>query len=347
MPKDISADILSHLADGPLSVEAYMAACVEAYYSDGVVFGADGDFITAPEISQVFGELIGFWLAVTWTLMGKPDRVHLVELGPGRGTLMADMLRTSGQVPPFKDALHVHLVERSPALRALQAERLADVDVTWHQALDTVPDGPALIVANEFLDALPIQQWEWGGDAWCARGIQASGDVLGYTTLPETAQNDWPMGSAPGVIRETAPAVTQAVTQMADRIMAHGGCALVIDYGYTNPAEGDSLQAVQKHKPVPVLQNPGLADLTAHVDFSEVAEAAEAAGALVHGPVAQGTWLKRLGIDVRAAQLANHAPEKSGDILGRIRRLIDPKAMGELFKVMAFTQPNVKLEGFE
>ena len=346
MPKDITAALQARIAEtGPLPLESFMASCIEAYYSEGVVFGADGDFITAPEISQVFGELIGFWLAVSWQALGSPAAINLVELGPGRGTLMADILRSAAQVPAFRDAISVHLVEQSSTLRGLQKETLAGQDITWHDNLNDLPADPALFVGNEFLDALPIQQFEWDGTAWRGRAVQASGSIFGFTTQ-QPLEVTFPPGSAVGVLREQSPAVDGVVAQISDHIKAHGGCALLIDYGYLAAAEGDSLQAVRRHKPVPVLQQPGMADLTAHVNFASVADVASQLGLAVHGPTTQGAWLKNLGIDVRAAQLATHAPDKAEDILGRCRRLTDPAAMGELFKVIALAPPGVPLEGF-
>ena len=335
---------------GPISVADYMNAATKEYYAQGDVFGSRGDFITAPEISQTFGEIIGLWCAVVWQNMGNPNPCRLIECGPGRGTLMADALRAASRVPGFFEALDVHLVEQSGALRDRQREKLEGHNITWHERLDTCPDGPVLLIGNEFLDALPIRQMENTTAGWMERRIGL--DDLGRFrfTLHDTAESvsDAPRDADIGTIYETSPAIKTFVTNVATRILRHRGAALFIDYGHKKSAVGETLQAVQRHQPHPVLEAPGTADITAHVDFEVAAKAAQSAGATVYGPIEQGIWLKQLGITVRGALLAKGKPSDVAlDIESSIRRLTEPNAMGALFKVMALTHPDLEPpEGF-
>jgi len=336
-------------AEGPLSLETVMGEANAAYYARGDVLGAAGDFITAPEISQVFGELIGLWMAVTWQAMGAPDRVCLVECGPGRGTLMADLLRALAPVPPFRRALDIHLVETSPTLRARQRDTLADVAITWHDTLDSVPDDrPLLLVANEFVDALPIRQVVKRGADWRLRrvGLDPARDALAFVdgeTVPADDLAPEVRDSAPdGAIAEINSAGRAFAAAVGARLVARGGAALLIDYGHARAAAGDTLQAVRRHRFHPVLSDLGDADLTAHVDFQSLAEAAREAGATAHGPVEQGEWLMSLGVEARAAMLrAGAAPNQNEMIRQAVRRLIDPSEMGRLFKAFAMTAPGV------
>ncbi len=338
--------------DGPMSVADFMAAASDAYYARGDVFGAAGDFTTAPEISQTFGEIIGAWIAVTWQNMGGAAPLRLVECGPGRGTLMADALRAASRVDGFSQAVQVHLVERSAALRSRQRATLGGRAVAWHAAVSEVPPGPMILVANEFLDALPIRQFEKTGDGWAERCVTLN--AAGRFTFTLRPAPDAPVppalaGRAPaGAIFETAPAVMTAVASIARRIAEGGGAALLIDYGYTVAGLGDSLQGVKAHRHHPVLETPGEADLTAHVNFAAVAETARHCGASVHGPIEHGAWLKRLGINARGATLATAAsPDKARDILAGIERLTAPAAMGSLFKVIAITHRTLPVpDGF-
>lgn len=309
---------------GPIGVDRYMAECVAAYYAGRDRFGRGGDFTTAPEISQMFGEIIGLWMADLWDRAGRPARVNLVELGPGRGTLMADLLRAARALSPFADAIRVHFVETSPTLRAAQAERVPSA--TWHDDLSDVPQGtPLLVIANEFFDALPIQQEVRVDGVWQERRIGVAADAFVFT----------PEGDA---IRETAPARTDYAGTLAARIAADGGAALLIDYGYEGPAEGDSLQALAAHAAADPLAAPGEHDLTAHVDFTPLAEAARAAGVHVSPLALQGPFLLALGIESRAERLSRGLdPEARHAIAGTMRRLTLPQAMGSLFKVLAFT----------
>lgn len=332
--------------DGPISVARFMAIALghptRGYYATRDPFGAAGDFITAPEISQMFGELIGLWAATVWQQQGKPAPVRLVELGPGRGTLMADALRVVGvAMPAFRAAVEVHLVETSSSLRAVQERTLAGRNCTpvWHDRVDTLPEGPALILANEFFDALPIRQFVRAARGWCERqvGLEAQGQLaFGLRGEPEPALT----GSGPeGSVLEICPAAQDIVADVAHRLARHGGAALVIDYGRVTSGFGDTLQAVRAHRFADPLADPGNADLTAHVDFAALARTAAQGGAAVHGPVTQGSFLQALGLSQRAAALKRNAtPAQSQAIDTAVARLAGPDpGMGELFKVLAFT----------
>ncbi|HUA53275.1 MAG TPA: SAM-dependent methyltransferase [Candidatus Sulfotelmatobacter sp.] len=346
-------------ASGPMDVAEFMARAlgdpVHGYYRTRDPLGAKGDFITAPEVSQMFGELIGLWCAETWQRLGAPTPVHLVELGPGRGTLMADALRaTARAAPAFRAALDLHLVETSPALRDAQRARLAGAAPTWHDDVASVPDGPALIVANEFLDALPIHQLARTEDGWCARQIAPDdADRLAFriARAPSPLADELApeVARAPlGAIAELSMAARGLVGALARRCAVQGGGALLIDYGPAESAAGDSLQAVRRHRPHPVLEDPGEADLTAHVDFAALARAARGHAA-VHGPLDQGTFLRRLGIAARAEALFGDKPATIA-AAGRaaLARLIEPGQMGTLFKVMALGAPGAPTPpGFE
>jgi NADH dehydrogenase [ubiquinone] 1 alpha subcomplex assembly factor 7 len=344
------ARLIAH--DGPMSLARYMELClghpVHGFYMRGDPFGAAGHFVTAPEVSQMFGELIGLWCGTIWASMGAPDPVVLVEAGPGRGTLMADLLRAAGKVPGFRDALHAHLVETSPALRRRQRETLTAYAgrVAWHERLEEVPPGPAIVVANEFLDALPVRQFMRTERGWCERvvglgpdGALALGlaaDPVPATTVP-VALRDGPVGS----LAETSSAVRDEVFRLAARLVAHGGAALLVDYGYSRPAHGDTLQAVRKHRFAGLLDAPGESDLTAHVSFAAVADAARAAGAAVHGPLSQARFLGGLGLGLRARTLSTARPDQAGTIDEAVRRLTDPAQMGELFQAMVIASPDL------
>ena len=342
--------------DGPLSVAAYMELCLNhptlGYYRRGGPIGAAGDFITAPEVSQMFGELIGLWCAAVWQTMGRPRPVRLVELGPGRGTLLADALRPAETVPAFRDAIDLHLVESSETLRAEQAALLGGARPTWHERFETVPAGPVLVVANEFFDALPIRQFERVGDTWRERMVtvapasEALSFAVNGTACPDAAA----LGAAPaGAIVEQAPARDALAATLAARIATDGGAALIIDYGHAQPGIGDTLQAVKSHRRHGVLEDPGTADLTAHVDFSALAAAARRTGAKAFGPVPQGAFLQALGIDARAARLRQSASaEQAAAVDAALRRLTSADEMGTLFKALAFAHPALGVpSGFE
>ncbi len=345
-------------AAGPVSVAEYMALCLgdpeDGYYMRGDPFGRDGDFITAPEVSQMFGELVGLWALAAWIGGGRPSPVNLVELGPGRGTLMADCLRAVAMRPDFLAAADAALVEMSPALTAIQKETLAGapVPVVWHERFDCVPDGPLLLIANEFFDALPVHQYVLRDGAWRERviGLDADGELaigLGAATLDERLLPRFAHAPADGAVIETSPLGAAIMTMIAERIVAHGGAALIIDYGHGESACGDTLQAVKGHEYAGILDEPGKADLTAHVDFAALGRAAQAAGAAVHGPLVQGEFLLRLGLLERAGALgAGGEPEVQERLRGEVQRLAGDDAMGMLFKVMAVTRRGVAPEPF-
>ena len=341
----MSAPLLSLIADriardGPLSVADYMALALghpeHGYYRTRDPLGRDGDFITAPEISQMFGELIGAWCAVMWRRMGSPSPVLLAELGPGRGTLMADALRALRRImPDFVDAARIHLVETSPVLRHKQAQSLAPLQPVWHGHWEELPKtAPLLLIANEFLDALPIRQFVFRRDGWHERMIGLDGEVLRFQDGPLTAPEGAPSAAEGAVFEINEPARALAGF-LGDRIAAQGGAALFIDYGHARSAAGDSLQAMRRHTALSVLEDPGSADITAHVDFEAFARAA--GPARCWGPVPQGTFLTRLGILERSAILEKARPDRALDTASRCRRLIEPAEMGTLFKVLALT----------
>ena len=298
---------------GLISVEEYMGLCNALYYATRDPLGAAGDFTTAPEISQMFGEIVGGALADCWLRAGAPADAAFVELGPGRGTLAADALRVLRQAG---FAGETHFVETSPVLREVQ--RKLHPDAQWHEALIAIPEGrPLLLVANEFFDALPIRQWVGRRE----RRILFEGDRLEFDVR--------------GAIREDSPARDAVAWEIGAQLNVRGGVALIVDYGHARPGLGDTLQAVKGHRHADVLANPGEQDLTAHVDFSALAKAASVGGVEVTPVVTQGVWLERLGIADRAAALAAAHPERAEDIAAAARRLCDPGEMGELFKVMA------------
>ena len=334
--------------EGPISVAAFMAAAlhdpVGGYYARQNPLGREGDFVTAPEISQIFGELIGVWCADLWQRMGSPDPVELVEFGPGRGTLLADLLRAAATVPAFRRALRLSLVETSPVLRAVQQERLAAAEPRFLCDAAELPDGPLIIIANEFFDALPVRQLVRGEADWAEILVAAdAGGGLAFAAgreSPVLSALVPPLlrGSPPGTIFEIGPAAAALAASLGERLTRWPGAALLIDYGYFPSAAGATLAALRRHRPVAILDEPGTADLSAHVDFAAIAAAAKAGSAAVHGPVAQGEWLRALGAEARlAALMARAAPAQRAVLEGGVRRLIDPAQMGTLFKVMALT----------
>jgi NADH dehydrogenase [ubiquinone] 1 alpha subcomplex assembly factor 7 len=348
-PSPLLAKLARRIArHGPLSVADYMAAALtdpdHGYYMGRDPLGARGDFVTAPEVSQMFGELIGLWCAEAWRGQGAPARAALVELGPGRGTLLADALRAARRVPAFAAALEVHLVEVSPALRARQEDALADAKPIWHESLAGVPQRPLLLVANEFFDALPVRQLVKRADGWGERRVALAGErALAFADSPadpalEALVPEALRAAAPGALFEVAPAGQEIAREIARRLRRHGGAALVIDYGHAASALGETLQAVRRHARHDVLRDPGAADLTCHVDFAALAAAARDEGAAAHGPVAQGAFLERLGIAARAARLMEGAtPRQREAVRAARRRLTAPDQMGALFKVLALT----------
>jgi SAM-dependent MidA family methyltransferase len=347
---------------GSLPVWEYMELCLthpeHGYYCTRAPIGAGGDFTTAPEISQMFGELIGIWAAAAWRAMGAPENVRLVELGPGRGTMMLDALRAARVMPAFRAAIVVHMVEISPALEQLQRQALiaTDVPVFWHRTLDDVPDGPLIIIANEFIDALPVHQAVMCADGWHERVIKLGEDEELHFSIdrdPIPLFDDL----LPGEIHNAGIGeifewrADQVALEIGQRVVRSGGVALIIDYGHVESAIGDTLQAVSRHGFVDPLANPGMADLTAHVDFQALARAAEGMGARVHGPVTQARFLRRLGIGQRASVLKAAAPaDYARTIDAAVARLTDEQrfGMGQLIQVLALSSPKLQsLPGFE
>lgn len=323
-------------AEGPLPLARAMAMAADHYYATREPFGPAGDFVTAPEISQMFGELIGLWLADYWQRAGAPAPFVLAELGPGRGTLMEDALRAAGKaLPAFAEAAQVHLVERSPRLTLLQKARVPQA--VHHADLSTLPTGmPLLLVANEFLDALPLTQMERTADGWALRRVAADGWDLGLEANPALV---------PAVLRDAAPgdvlernfAAESLVSAVAKRIAADGGAALFIDYGYVGPALGDTLQAILNGAFADPLQTLGEADLSAHVDFGRVASVA-APHADISGPVSQAAFLETLGIGQRAEALKRLASiERAAEVEAARTRLTSAGAMGRLFQCIGIS----------
>lgn len=338
--------------EGPLTIATLMEEALagrNGYYRDHDPLGAEGDFITAPEISQMFGELIGLWCVDTWQRLGSPENFQLVEMGPGRGTLMADALRAARVSSAFLAAKQLHLVEINSALKAKQAEKLADHHPHWHESLESVPQGPMLLIANELFDALPIHQLQMTAQGWRERvvaldgehlqfGLAAPGAALGLLQPAHEQAED-------GAIAEVSPVSIALMDAIARRIVAHDGAALIIDYGPGASGLGDSFQALKRHKYHLPLEALGEADLTAHVDFGALKAAAEEAGAQVFGPTAQGDFLRALGIELRANMLAQKADAATGELLHKqVHRLIAPEQMGRLFKVLGLGSPKLDVD---
>jgi SAM-dependent MidA family methyltransferase len=346
---------------GPMPVAEFMGHCLGhprlGYYITHDPFGSDGDFTTSPEISQMFGELIGLWSAAVWRQMGAPADVRLVELGPGRGTMMLDVLRAANVMPDFRRAIAVHLVETSPALLARQKQTLGNLDVSivWHESLADVPEGPAIIVANEFFDAIPVNQVVKQSDGWHERVVVIDLDgKLAYAIAPEplkffeqTLPPQVRMAEVGSIYEWRADTAALEV----GRRVVRGGGALIIDYGHPESMIGDTFQALRNQRKADPLAAPGLADLTAHVDFQALGSAAESIGCRVHGPIDQATFLRRLGIEQRAANLKKVAPpDKARALDVALGRLTAGGAtgMGNLFKAIGLSAPEIgTLPGFE
>lgn len=337
-------------AQGPIPISQFMMLALHdpehGVYASRNAIGREGDFITAPEISQMFGELLGLWLLEVWRQQKSPKQVRLVELGPGRGTLMKDVLRAARLDANFLAALDVVLIEASPALQAVQKETLKDspTALRWSPKVsDALGDMPLFLIANEFLDALPIHQYAKTDSGWHERMVISDDGKLDFAlapmamqglTIPESrgdAQN--------GAVLEISPASTALAEEIAVHIAQHGGAALLIDYGHTGTGFGETLQAIARHQSAPILESPGTADLSAHVDFAAIAEAVERGDAKPYGPVTQGAFLRALSIEHRAEQLAKTNPVHAKTIQSALQRLTAPEQMGNLFKVLAILPP--------
>ena len=331
---------------GPLSIAQFMTLALhdprEGYYATRDPFGRSGDFITAPEVSQIFGELLGLWLVQAWQDQGAQKPARLVELGPGRGTLMADALRAARVAPDFLAAIDVVLIESSPTLKSVQAERLKDagVRIEWHVGWnEALADRPLFVVANEFFDALPIRQYVKTGRGWCERMVTLANGALAFALAPVPAAGlivPPERGEAEdGAVFEISTSGAAYAEEIANAIANRGGAALIVDYGHDGIGFGDTLQAVKAHKFADVLDAPGEADLSAHVDFAALSAAAARGGARVYGPTAQGEFLDRLGLATRADTLSKANPALATQFASEAERLRSPRQMGALFKTMA------------
>jgi SAM-dependent MidA family methyltransferase len=347
-------------SSGPMPVWRYMELCLmhpqHGYYLSRDPLGREGDFTTAPEVSQMFGELLGLWAASVWKAIGSPPLLRLIELGPGRGTMMADALRALRVLPPLYQALSIHLVEVNPVLREKQRATLSGPrDVSWHDTIDDVPDGPAIIFANEYFDVLPIHQAVKRETGWHERVVEVddSGKLaFGVATEPiprfEVLLSPLVRAAPLGAVFEWRP--DAEIMKITSRVRDQDGAALIVDYGHVRSDVGDTFQAIARHTFADPLKNPGQADVTAHVDFEALVRAADDLGARVHGPVTQGEFLKRLGIETRAVTLmAKASPEIAEEIVGATQRLVrgGRGGMGQMFKVLAVSEPNLtSLAGF-
>jgi NADH dehydrogenase [ubiquinone] 1 alpha subcomplex assembly factor 7 len=347
-------------ASGPMPVWRYMEQCLThpkfGYYVSRDPLGREGDFTTAPEVSQMFGELLGLWAASVWKAIGSPPLLRLIELGPGRGTMMADALRALRVLPPLYQSLSVHLVEINPVLREKQKTTLSGVrNIAWHEGIDDIPDGPAVIFANEYFDVLPIHQVVKQETGWHERTVEIDvNGKLGFGMAAEPTPRFEVLlpplvRAAPiGAVFEWRP--DAEIMKIASRVRDQDGAALIIDYGHVRSDAGDTFQAIARHSFTDPLKHPGQADVTAHVDFQALARAADDLGARVHGPVPQGDFLRRLGIETRALTLMAKASHGvSEDISGAMQRLIGGGrgGMGQMFKVLGVSEPHLtSLAGF-
>lgn len=340
--------------EGPIGFDRYMDLClghpVHGYYRSRDPFGAKGDFITAPEVSQMYGELIGVWCVDAWDAMGRPETVRIVELGPGRGTLMTDLVRSLGSISSFQAAIDIHLVETSPVLKARQAQALdaQPATVTWHETFDTVPQECAITIASEFFDALPVRQFEQRTGAWFERvvGLGASGGLsAGLVPQPvDAALLNLPDSFVcEGDVWEFSSARIEMAQKLAAHIAANRGACLIIDYGHTVSGFGATLQAVRDHRPVSLFAAPGDCDLTSHVDFESLGAALAVDGNTAYPPITQRNFLRAMGLEARAAVLRQKAdPATQREVDMAVARLADCDQMGNLFKVCAVTGPGVR-----
>ena len=355
------------VAAGSITVEQYMEACladkISGYYVKKDPIGAEGDFITSPELSQIFGELIGLWTFEIWQMMGKPSTVHLIELGPGRGTLMSDALRALKIVPEYYQKLNIHLVESSQVLKNKQKQNLArfDQQINWHSDIESLPFGPKIFIANEFFDALPVKQYQYKGNQWFERLIRLKTAENSNHNQPfEYSLDERPAEHIESILTELKAQQSQSLQQKSDiifeyrcncinlikKIAEFGKQAplalLLIDYGHTETAFEETLQAVKKHKYFNPLSQPGEADITTQVDFNQLKQSAQMSGLTAHGPISQGQFLLSLGLEQRLNQLLkNVRPAHYKQLESGTLRLVDPKQMGLLFKAMALLSSNL------
>ena len=355
-PTPLAARLFDRInSEGPISIADYMAACLSdprhGYYTGRDPLGRSGDFTTAPEISQMFGELIGLWCVSVWEAMGSPNKFTLAELGPGRGTLMADALRAAAIRPGFAAAAKLALVEISPPLREIQAAALRGLtQPDWFENVPDLPAGPVMAIANEFFDALPVRQFARTGNGWAERVVGLKGDRLAFGLRPAVPPS-LPSGLADakaGAIWQHSAAAGGVAGDLAARIVAEGGAALIIDYGHAAPGLGDTLQAVRDHQYDEPLAHPGEADLTAHVDFAALAASASGAGAITRPVIDQATLLRRLGIAERAERLGRGKDAATiASIEAATKRLTVPDKMGRLFKALAYSSRGIHLPAFD
>jgi NADH dehydrogenase [ubiquinone] 1 alpha subcomplex assembly factor 7 len=340
--------------DGPMSLATYMSLCLShprhGYYVAGRPIGAAGDFITAPEISQMFGEIVGFFIVNLWQQMGQPPSFTLLELGPGRGTLMQDALRAASKADGFENALHLQLFESNAVLKAEQEKRLGKYDPYWSTDLDAVSDDPIFVVANEFFDAMPIRQFVKTDDGWHERLVGLKNDARTFGLSPEpiaeSAAPEAVHGAFPGEVLELSAAAADAMQRIARKVALQGGAILAIDYGYGKTQTGETFQAVKDHTFADPLEAPGEADLSSHVNFEVLAAAAKSTGLAVPPLADQGEWLLKLGLGERARKLAKANPAEAANIARAIERLTSPDQMGTLFKVLSAHSPGLKPAGF-
>lgn len=337
--------------DGPLTIAQYMSFCLldpeAGYYATRPALGGDGDFITAPETSQMFGELIGLWSAQSWLELGSPNPCQVIEFGPGRGALMIDLWRAGKALPAFRAAARLNLIEPSAPLRRVQGQRLAAVGARadWIDALERAPAGPAILIGNEFLDCLPVRQFLRTERGWRERVVGRDGEALVFGLAAGPAPIDLIPASlreaGAGAVAETRAGLSSFVRALAARLHAGPGRALFIDYGAAETTGGDTFQAVRAHRSADPLAEPGEADLTAHVDFAEIAALARGQGLVVAGPIGQGAFLTALGIALRAEALKKAQPEKAPVIARQLQRLIAPDQMGGLFQAICLSSPGL------
>ena len=335
---------------GPISVAEYMHLCLhdptDGYYATRPALGSEGDFITAPLVSQMFGELIGLWMVEIWRQMGRPAPFRLVEIGPGDGTLMSDLIRAARLEPGFLEAAEIWLVEPSRPFRELQRRRLGPGPTHVDRLEDAPAGAPLLLIGNEVLDCLPARQWEWRGGAWKERRIGLNGDRLVFGLAPAPRVRFAAAPAWEGAVFEHSPAQEALGSEIGARIAADGGAALLVDYGRAEAGLGDTLQALRGHVREDPLARPGQADITVHADFPSVLLSARREGIETAGPVAQGRFLETLGIGARAAALTQTRPWDTDRIRRQVERLTAPDQMGELFLAAALHSPGLRPPGF-